>query len=153
MDAFTDGNLVARILVTLATLGYSAVTIMADFNKTHATNPNWTPHARFHVVWQISSYSGFALLALALTWWPGGYAVERLYLACLFAAVVYGAFFVALATMPVYGGRTYDDNGYLPFAAPFGLKQRWDVNITAFSAFSIVLLVAALTVSRSAMAG
>jgi hypothetical protein len=153
MDAFTDGNLVARILVTLATLGYSAITILADFNKTHASNPSWTPHARFHVVWQISSYSGFALLALALVWWPGGYALERLYLACLFAAVVYGAFFVALATMPIYGGRTYDDNGYLPFAAPLGLRQRWDVNIAAFTAFSVVLIVAVLMVSRGAMAG
>jgi hypothetical protein len=153
MDVFSDGNLVARFLTTLATVGYSVVTVLADFNKTHASNPKWTPHARFHVVWQISSYSGFALLALGLIWWPGGYAVERLYLACLFAAVVYGAFFVALAAMPIYGGRTYDDNGYLPFAAPLGLRQRWDVNITAFSAFTIVLIAAALLVSRSAAAG
>ena len=153
MDLFHDGNLVARILVTIATLGYSAVTILADFNKTHASNPTWTPHARFHVVWQISSYSGFGLLALGLVWWPGGLATERLYLACLFAFVVYGAFFVALATMPRYGGRTYDDNGYLPFPAPLGLRQRWDVNVTAFSAFSIVLIAAVLLVGRSAAAG
>lgn len=152
MDVFSDGNLVPRILLTLATAGYSAITILADFNKTHASNPKWTPHARFHVVWQISSYNGFGLLALALIWWPGAYAVERLYLVCAFAAVIYGAFFVALATMPVYGGRTYDDNGYLPFAAPVG-RGRWDVNITAFSAFSVVLIAAVLLVSRNAVAG
>ena len=74
-----DANLLARILLTLVTLGYGLATVFADFNKTHATNPQWTPHARFHVVWQISSYVGFGLLALALTWWPGPMAIERLY--------------------------------------------------------------------------
>jgi len=149
MDVFTDGNLLARILLTLATLGYSAITILADFNRTHASNPTWTGHARFHVVWQISSYSGFGLLALALIWVPGPYPVERLYLACSFAAIVYAAFFVALFTMPIYGGRTYDDNGYLPFPAPLGVsKKLWDVNITAFTVTSIVLVAGALSVGR-----
>ena len=60
--------------------------MFADFNKTHATNPKWTPHARFHVVWQISSYVGFGLLALALIWWPGPLAIERLYLVALMGA-------------------------------------------------------------------
>jgi hypothetical protein len=46
-----DRILVARILFTLMTAGYAALTVIADFNKTHATNPEWTPHARFHVVW------------------------------------------------------------------------------------------------------
>ena len=56
----------ARILLTLAALGFSAITIMADLNKTHASNPLWTPHARFHVVWQVLSYSGIGLIALYL---------------------------------------------------------------------------------------
>ena len=64
-------ELLARVLLTLVTAGYGFVTILADFNKTHASNPKWTPHARFHVVWQINSYIGFGLLALVLLWWPG----------------------------------------------------------------------------------
>jgi hypothetical protein len=54
-----DATLLARVLLTLVTLGYGLATIFADFNKTHAINPKWTGHARFHVVWQISSYAGF----------------------------------------------------------------------------------------------
>jgi len=69
-----DLTLLARILLTLATVGYGFGTVGADMNKTHATNPDWTPHARFHVVWQVSSYFGFGVLALALIWWPGAYA-------------------------------------------------------------------------------
>ena len=75
-----DHILVARILVHADDRRLGRLTVVADFNKTHATNPKWTPHARFHVVWQISSYVGFGLLALALIWWPGPLALERLYL-------------------------------------------------------------------------
>ena len=136
-----DHLLLARILFTLTTLGWSLGTVIADFNKTHATNPKWTPHARFHVVWQISSYSGFGLLALALIWWPGPFAVERLWFAGLVSAITYAGFYAALLTMPVYGGKAYDNNGYKPFPAPVALfAKKWDANITAFS-IQVVLLV------------
>jgi hypothetical protein len=57
---------VARVLLTVATTGYGLLTVEADFNKTHATNPLWIGHARFHVVWQIASYAGFGAIALWL---------------------------------------------------------------------------------------
>jgi hypothetical protein len=34
--------MLARLLLTLVTLGYSLIPVLADFNKTHATNPSWT---------------------------------------------------------------------------------------------------------------
>ncbi len=142
-----DHILLARVLFTLATIGWAALTVVADFNKTHATNPKWTPHARFHVVWQISSYVGFGLMALALIWAPGSLAVERLYLAAVMSAIVYGAFFVALAAMPLYGGAAYDKNGYLPFKAPVPLfAPKWDVNVTAFSIQLVILAAGTLAV-------
>jgi hypothetical protein len=145
MEVFTDGNLMARILLTLVTAGYSAVTILADINKTHATNPAWAPHARFHVVWQVSSYAGFGLLALALIWTPGSYAIERLYLASTFAAIVYAGFFVALFTMKLYGGRAFDDNGYQPFTVRVANRPRFmDLNVTVFSGFAIMLVTTLL---------
>src|SRR5271154_6152334 len=100
----------ARILLTLTTLGYSAVTIIADFNKTHATNPLWTPHARFHVVWQGLSYSGIGLIALYLIWAGGPMAVERLYLASAFGVAIYGGFFATLFARPLFKGSLYDQN-------------------------------------------
>jgi hypothetical protein len=137
-----DHILLARILLTLTTAGYALGTVLADFNKTHATNPQWTPHARFHVVWQINSYIGLGLLALALIWWPGPMALERLYLVAIMSTIVYLAFFVAVFAMPIYGGRVYDDNGYQPFSAPVPLfAKKWDANITIFCV-QVVLLAA-----------
>jgi len=120
------------------------VTVKADFNKTHATNPKWTPHARFHVVWQINSYVGIGLLALALIWWPGPNAVERLWLAAIMSAIVYAGFYAALFTMPVYRGKHYDQNGYRPFPAPVPvIARKWDANITVFS-IQLMLLAAGI---------
>jgi hypothetical protein len=135
----------ARILLSLTTLGYALVTIKADFNRTHATNPKWTPHARFHVVWQILSYAGVGLIALYLIWSGGPESAERLYLAAALSVAVYGGFFGAVLSRPMYGGALYDDNGYLPFRPPLGpATWRWDVNVTAFTVLSSVALVGIL---------
>jgi len=131
----------ARILLTLTVLGYAVVTIKADFNSTHATNPKWTPHARFHVVWQILSYAGVGLVAFYLIWVDGPQPLERLYLAAALSVAIYGAFFAAVLTRPMFGGALYDDNGYLPFRPPVGPGHwRWDVNVTAFTVLSTVAL-------------
>jgi hypothetical protein len=131
--------MIAKILLTLTVLGYAVVTIKADFNKTHATNPKWTPHARFHVVWQILSYSGVGLIALYLIWIDEPNPIERLYLAAAISAAIYGAFFAAVLTRPVFGGALYDDNGYQPFKPPVGPRSwRWDVNVTAFTVLTAI---------------
>jgi hypothetical protein len=140
--------LVARVLFTLMTAGWAVATVIADFNKTHATNPQWTPHARFHVVWQISSYAGFGLLAFALIWWPGPLVVERLYLVALMGTIVYAAFFAALLAMPVYGGAAYDKNGYQPFDAPIPIiAKKWDANVTIFCVQLLILAAGILSVA------
>jgi hypothetical protein len=125
-----DRILIARLLFSLVTVGWGVLTVVADFNRTHATNAAWTPHARFHVVWQVLSYLGFGLLALTLIWWLGPLAMKWLYFVALMGAIVYAAFFAALIAMPIYGGAAYDENGYQPFEAPFPIiAKRWDANI------------------------
>jgi hypothetical protein len=138
-----------RILLTLAALGYSAVTIVADLNNTHATNPLWTPHARFHLVWQVLSYSGIGLIALYLIWASGPMQIERLYLAAALAVAVYGGFFGAAFGRPIYGGGLYDKNGYPSFKAPIGANWQWDVNVTIFTITSAILLAAIFAVVAS----
>jgi hypothetical protein len=134
---------VARVLLTLTVLGYSLGTIKADINKTHATNPLWTGHARFHVVWQILSYAGIGLVALYLIWADG--SLQHLYLAAALSVAIYGAFFTTVFARPRYKGSLYDENGYLPFKPPIGPAHwRWDVNVTVFTFLSAILLAAIL---------
>jgi hypothetical protein len=63
--------LTIKLLLTIATLGYSAIPGIFDSNNTHATNPSWTGHARYHVVWQVSSYVYVAVVMLYLIWTAG----------------------------------------------------------------------------------
>ena len=141
MDFATD-NLIARVLLTINTIGYSAIPVLADFNKTHATNPTWTPHARFHVVWQVLSYCGIGLIALWLIWSAG--PVGKLWLAAALAVAMYAAFFVTALAMPRFGGGLADPNGVPPLgrATIGGKPLALDANLTVFSAQTAILLVA-----------
>jgi len=130
----------AQILLTLVSLGYSLIPALADFNNTHATNPLWTPHARFHVVWQVSSYIGVALVSLWLIWSPGAMGAERGWLATALAASMYGGFFSAVFSKKLYGGANYDTNGVLPVHVA---GWEFDLNISVFATMIALLAVAA----------
>lgn len=133
----------AKILLTIATLGYGVGTVIADLNKTHASNPLWTPHARFHVVWQVLSYNGISLLALALIWVPGPMQIERLYLVCIITVVIIASFYATWIAMPMYGGSNFDANGYPPSPVSFaGRKIMLDANLTALSVHAVLLAIA-----------
>jgi len=147
MELAYENEILAKVLLTLATLGYGLVTIKADFNATHATNPLWTPHARFHVVWQVLSYAGVGLIALGLIWVAGPVETERLYLAGALGIAMYGGFFAAMAARPAYGGVLYDENGYPPFKPPVGpAAWRWDVNVTVFTIMTGLLVLGLLAI-------
>jgi hypothetical protein len=136
----------ARVLLTITVLGYGFATIKVDLNKTHAANPKWTPHARFHVVWQILSYTGIALIALYLIWIDE--SRTALLAAAALSVAVYAAFFIAVLTRPLYGGGLFDDNGYPPFRAPIGPSTwQWDPNVTVFTGLAVVLALALVTLA------
>ena len=140
--------LAAKVLLTLNTLGYSLATILVDLNKTHATNPDWVPHARFHLVWQVVCFNMLGALALLGLWLPGPYADERIYAAILVAAAVYGSFFVALLAKNSYGGGMYDRNGYPPFEWKnrSGAVVELDRNTTIFTVQVALLTLATFLV-------
>lgn len=137
----------AQIMLTIVTAGYGIGLVIADINKTHATNPLWTPHARFHVVWQTASFSGFGFIAWALIWTPGPYLTQRLYLVGAFAACVIGGFLVAYLTMHLYQGANHDVNGHLPKPVRIlGRAVGLDANTTVFSVLTLLLACAMVSV-------
>jgi hypothetical protein len=140
--------LIARIAVTLAALMITGAPLLADLNKTHATNPLWTPHARFHVVWQVLSYGCLGVISLFLIWSAGPLVLERLYLACLLLGAIIVGFFLAAVSVRRFGGSFYDKNGYPPFATRqvLGKQVEFDVNATGFTVFALILAVATISV-------
>ncbi|OJV01928.1 MAG: hypothetical protein BGO06_13665 [Shinella sp. 65-6] len=136
--------LTAKILLTVTTLGYSAVPLLFDTNKTHWFNPSWTGHARFHCVWQVTSYCYIGLLALFLIWTAGG-DVWPLWIAAFIAAGAYLGFWTAVVLRPLYEGWLVDQvHGVPPFHWNIiGLKFQTDANVTLFTP-AVVLVGASM---------
>lgn len=89
-----EATLISSLLVSAVAVMIMIGPAVADFNATHATNPLWTPHARFHVVWQVFTNSTVAALSLYLLW-----VVDAFWLAAFLNTVWFGSFFLTLAVM------------------------------------------------------
>ena len=125
-----DPFLVSRLLFTLVGFAIAVGPIFADFNKTHATNPLWTPHARFHVVWQVLSQNGVSLVILYLLWSCGPDHLAHIWIAAVLNYVWGASFYMTLASMPLYGGALKDVNGIKPFRFNiFGRVYLADTNL------------------------
>jgi hypothetical protein len=115
-------------------------TLAIDLNRTHATNPLWTPHARFHVVWQIANSALLAVLELALLLIPGRFQEERFYLVVLLACVPMIGFMAALIGRAGYDGALSDPNGIPPATLHiFARVLRIDLNLAAVVGGSLAL--------------
>ncbi|GAB4261248.1 MAG: hypothetical protein Kow0013_05570 [Pararhodobacter sp.] len=141
--------LTVKLLLTLATLGYCAIPTLFDFNDSHATNPSWTGRARWHVVWQVSSYDFIAVMALVLIWTAGTDA-GALWVPALLAAFAYGGFWTAFVTRGMYGGILKDEiNGVPEFHDNIlGWKFAIDANVSLFTPLGLVTLVALGLIAR-----
>eukprot|EP01042_Synura_sphagnicola_P012242 gene12242-15579_t len=95
-------ELAAKVLISLVALATGLAPMRADFNATHATNPLWPPHARFHVVWQVLCQTGVSGFILYLAWvasFPGA-----LITAAVMNFIWTLSFFLTLANMQRFGG-------------------------------------------------
>ncbi|MBY6364609.1 DUF6640 family protein [Rhodococcoides corynebacterioides] len=140
-------TIAVQVLVTISVLSFAAVASAADLNHTHATNPRWVPHARFHVVWQVFTHIGIGALALVLVWVPLGPVGVRVWIAIGICAVVIAGFFLAWASMRVYDGQLSDPNGYRPAIARLGkVRVTLDQNVLLFCAGSALLMAALIII-------
>ena len=136
----------ADAMLTALAAAQGLAPLAIDLNSTHATNPQWVGHARFHVVWQVLSLAFCAVLAVALIWWPGPYPEHRFYCAACLTAIPLAAFLGALASARIYGGALRDPNGIPPIRVCLsGRVLMLDGNTLAVAAGSIVLAAAVVT--------
>ncbi len=91
-------NLTAKIIFTVLCALTIIIPSIMDLNKTHATNPQWKPHARFHWAIQYLSITVIQCIALFLLW--GNYADKDTILVTWFAGLApiffWGMFIPAL---------------------------------------------------------
>ena len=140
-----SSTFLARLMVTAVAAGQGITPLFIDLNRTHATNPLWTGHARFHVVQQSFWYLTAAMAEIAMLWLilPGGPSL--FYLATLFTALPIAAFLIAAVTRSIYGGTLHDSNGVRPVRIRIGGRIREvDMNIVLIVVAAVVLLIALL---------
>lgn len=119
-------------------------TLALDLNRTHAANPLWLHHARFHVVWQATTTAALAGVELALLFAFGAVTPGRFYLVLSLAGLPVFGFFAALLSRQIYGGTLSDPNGIRPMMIRSGSKvYRVDLNLVAEIAaiFSIAVIL------------
>lgn len=110
-------------------------TLAIDLNRTHATNPQWPGHARFHPVWRASSAALLAGLEMVLLFIRGPYDTARFNLAAAFASVPMVGFLLALVGRKLYRGALSNRNGIPPAKFRFSHRQLMvDLNLMAVTA-------------------
>jgi len=131
----------ARGLLAFLCGAQGLATLAIDLNRTHAANPLWLRHARFHLVWQAVSYALLSVLELALILAPGPLPAERFYLAAILASIPMLGCFAAFFFRKIYGGALFDPNGIPPLSiAAFGSTIYLDLNLAAESVALSLLL-------------
>jgi hypothetical protein len=123
-----------KVAITVATLTYGVVPLLVDLTETHALHPAWSPHARFHLVWQILSGAGVALIALSLLWLYSGSMRLRANVATALGLALLGGFYASMLLRPVYGSALNEPGG-VP------LDNGMDQNLRGFSVALIILVV------------
>jgi hypothetical protein len=135
----------ARAIVTAIAAGQGIMPVFIDLNRTHATNPLWTGHARFHLVQQVFTLLPAAVIEVALLWYPGGAFHARFYLAALLTATSLAGFLVAACTRTLYGGTLHDPKGMRPVRLCIGSRTVvFDLNVPIVLLAAVLLLGAVL---------
>jgi hypothetical protein len=137
--------LLARAMLTALAAGQGLAPLFIDLNRTHATNPLWPGHARFHVVWQTFQFTLAAAVEVALIWMHGPVPRSRFYLAAILTSIPMVAFAIAAFARKMYGGTFHDPNGIQPLRIRVGDRVReLDMNAALVAVGTLVLLISVL---------
>lgn len=119
----------ARLALSAMCTVQGVATVSIDLNRTHATNPAWPGHARFHLVWQTVTAVLLAVVELSLI--VAGHS-SGFYLASVLAAISPIAFLAAYFSRGKFRGTLSDPNGMPPTRVTvFGVARSVDMNLVA----------------------
>lgn len=129
-------------LMSVAILQYMLGPLFADLNRSHAANPAWPGHARFHVVAQTLAGSAIGGVALFFLWSGRVDLALGTCIATILSLAVLGSFFIALFSAPIYGGSGYAGSGLA--STRLG---RIDGNVANFGSSLVILLIGRLLIA------
>ena len=128
---------ISKVLLTLLLLGFAIITPLIDFNESHATNPLWTGHARFHLVWQVNAMIITAFLSITLLWFF--YSITNHLIVILLIYLCIFSFYATVFGLKLFDGELNDINGVPPvFINILGRKYEIDRNIQAITGSLLV---------------
>jgi hypothetical protein len=144
-----DHQRLARVSLSTLCVIQGVAQLAIDLNRTHATNPRWTGHARFHVVWQSITVGLLAGIQLILIWLRGASANQAFYIAATLVAISPLGFLAALLSRRFYGGQLSDLNGIPPLQVSIGRRVlSIDINVVAV-VVALVILSAIILVYKN----
>ncbi len=88
-----------KSIITFSIILYAFAVPYLEINESHVFNPDWTPHAKIHEVWQLITNSSIGLLCLWQVWVRKNYV-----LGTLLSMLITGGFLLAYALQTTYGG-------------------------------------------------
>ncbi|MEQ5791857.1 hypothetical protein J4E06_12385 [Muricauda sp. NFXS6] len=88
-----------KTIITFSIVLYAIAVPFLEINDTHVFNPDWTPHAKIHEVWQLITNSSIGILCLWLVW-----VKKEFRLSALLSMLVTGGFLLAYSLQNLYGG-------------------------------------------------
>ncbi len=139
---------IARFLLAALCFLQGSATMAIDLSKSHASNPAWTGHARFHVVWQTVTVSLLSMLEIALVLASGPFEKPRFYLGAALAAAPMLSFLIACIGQGLYGGTLANDTGISPLTLKIaGSRRRFDSNL-AIEVLALLTLAAIVALYR-----
>ena len=131
-------NNLSKILITIPTIWYGTMPVIADLSDSHLLNPTWMPHAKFHLAWLLSTNSLLALFSLYLIW-----VKDKSIYAGLIGIFVMAGFWIAALSRNLYGGLFADPN--LDVSNIMGLHP----NVFAFIFVSLFLVAGTYLQSKA----
>lgn len=142
----------ARFLLAVLCGLQGLATPTVSINRTHATNPLWPGHARFHLVWQTLNSVGLALIEIALIVAAAQMQLPHFYLAAILAGIPMLSFFLAFAARSLYRGALSDPYGIPTLAIMLrGSALRFD--LSAATEIGTLLSLAAIIVTFRGFGG
>ena len=103
-----------RVLLTLASVSLAVVVQVVDLNSSHLLHPDWSMHARFHMLWEGLVFSMIGGHSLYLLWLSPRMIMTGIHIAMVITLIVNSALLATTVLRSLYGDALADEHIGVP---------------------------------------